>query len=243
MRKVLLAVGPWLFAVGLSSSLIAQTTLIDQGRAALNKNDAERAAELLEKAVAATPNNAEAHFFLGEAYGSMAQKASLFKQPGLAMKTRDEFERAVQLDPNLLDARMGLIDFYLLAPGFMGGDEQKAFAQAAEIRKRDPVMGHRAFGRIYHRQKKPDLARKEYTDSVKEQPSSPKTHYFLGAFLFTNDKNYNAAMQEFESAIKLDAAYMPSWFQLGHVAALSGSNMEPRRRGASQVSGVHAGTG
>ena len=88
-----------------------QTTPLDQGKAAMQRNDYQTAADLFEKAVAQTPNSAEAHFHLGEAYGSLAQKANIFKQAGLALKTHREFARAVELDPNYLDARWGLIEF------------------------------------------------------------------------------------------------------------------------------------
>jgi Tfp pilus assembly protein PilF len=204
----------------------AQGTLLDQGRAAMQRNDYETAANLLEKAVAQNPNISEAHCLLGEAYGSLAQRANIFKQPSLASKTHREFARAVDLDPNNLDARFALIEFYMIAPGFMGGDEKKALAQAGEIRKREAMRGHQAFAYIYGRQKKHDLARQEYVDAVKEEPSSPKTHYWLGISFLTADKNYKAAAEEFEMAVKLDPTYMPGWFQIGHMAALSGANLQ-----------------
>jgi Tfp pilus assembly protein PilF len=214
-----------LSAACLVSVSFGQTTLLDQGRAAMQRNDYETAANLLEKAVAQNPNSAEAHFLLGEAYGTLAQNANIFRQASLASKTHREFARAVELDPNNLDARWGLIEFYMLAPGFMGGDEKKAFAQAGEIKKRDAMRGHQALAYIYGHQKKHDLARNEYIDAVKEQPNSPKSHYFLGISFLTADKNYKQAAEEFEMAVKLDPNYMPGWFQIGHMAALSGANL------------------
>ena len=191
----------------------------------MQRNDYEAAAGFFEKAVAQNPNNAEAHFHLGEAYGSLALKANMFKQAFLASKTHREFARAVELDPNYLDARWGLMEYYMLAPGFMGGDENKALAEAAEMKKRDVMRGHQAYAYIYGRQKKPDLARKEFIDAVKEDPNSPKTHYFLGISFLTADKNYKQAAEEFEMSVKLDPNYMPGWFQIGHMAALSGANL------------------
>lgn len=204
----------------------AQTTLLDQGRAAMQRGDYETAASLFEKAVAQNPNSSEAHEHLAEAYGSWAQKANIFKQASLASKTHHEFARAVELDGNNLDARMGLIEFYMLAPGFMGGDEKKAFAEAVEIKRRDTLRGHQAFAYIYGRQKKPDLARKEYVDAVRDEPNSPKSHYWLGISFLTADKNYKSAAEEFEMAVKIDPTYMPGWFQIGHMAALSGANLQ-----------------
>jgi len=216
----------FMFAVLLSSSVLAQTTLLEQGRAALQRNDADAAADLLEKAVAQSPSNAETHYLLGTAYGRQAQNAGIFSKAGLAKKTQAEFERAVQLDSNHLQARLALVEYDMLAPALIGGGEEKAIEQANEIRKRDALAGHRAWATIYARQKKPDLAHKEFVDAVKDQPNSPKSHYWLGVSYFTPDKNYKAASDAFETAIKLDPMYMPGWFQIGHVAALSGANLQ-----------------
>ncbi len=195
--------------------------LFAAGKQALMQNDAEKAADLLEQTVALRPNVSEYHFWLGRAYGMLAQKASIFRQPSLAGKTRDEFERAVELDPSNRIARFALIDYYLIAPSLMGGGEEKAIRQANEIRKRDALDGHRAFARIYSRQKKPDLARKEYVDAVREQPASPKAHYLL-ATVYMGEKKWKEAAAQLENTIKLDSAYMPAYFRLGQLAVLAG---------------------
>ncbi|MEI6107567.1 MAG: peptidoglycan-binding domain-containing protein, partial [Opitutae bacterium] len=46
-------------------------------------------------------------------------------------------EQAVKLDPDNIDYREGLIQFYTRAPGFVGGDFTLAYAHIAEIEKRD----------------------------------------------------------------------------------------------------------
>jgi tetratricopeptide (TPR) repeat protein len=207
-------------AVLIALPLFAQTSLIDQGRAAMNRNDADAAATLLEKAVAQNPKSAEAHYLLGSAYGSQAQKASIFGQASLAGKTKDEFEKAVALDPNLLDARYGLVEFYAMAPGFMGGSYDKAFAQAAEIKKHDPLMAHRAAAFIYSHQKKADEARNEYLSEVREFPKSARAHIDLGVSYIV-EKNYKAAGDEFELAVKVDPAYMPGYFRLGQISVFT----------------------
>jgi tetratricopeptide (TPR) repeat protein len=217
---------PALALPGLASPSMAQPAdpVIDQARALMQANNADKAAEILEKGVETKPNDANRHFWLGQAYGSLAQKANILRQASLASKTKTEFERAVQLDPNLLDARFGLIDYYMLAPGFMGGDPEKARQQAAEIKKRDALMGHRAYASIANREKKPDVARAEYAAMVKEQPNSAQAHYWFGIHLLTGDKNYRAAAESFETAAKLDATFMPAQFQIGHAAALGGGD-------------------
>jgi len=194
------------------------------GKIALAQDDAEAAEKFFTHALELKPNNATAHLWLGNALGTQAQSANLFRQASLAGKTKDEFEKAVQLDPNLLDARFGLIDYYTMAPAIMGGSPEKAQQQAAEIKKRDVYQGHRAFARIYTRDKNLDLARKEWLDAVKEQPQSAKPHLALATFYTFNDKNYAGAWSEIEVAQKVEPALMQIQFRIGQVAAMSGQN-------------------
>jgi tetratricopeptide (TPR) repeat protein len=211
------------FVVLIALPLFAQTSLIDQGRAAMFRNDADAAAALFEKAIAQNPKSAEAHYLLGTAYGSQAQKASIFGQASLAGKTKDEFEKAVALDPALLDARFSLIQFYAMAPGIMGGSYDKASAQVEEIKKRDPLMAHHAAAFIYSHQKKTDEAKKEYAAEVTEFPKSPRAQLDLGLFVQCADKNYKAAAAEYETALKLDPAYMLSYFRAGQITVFTGN--------------------
>lgn len=195
-------------------------------RIAMAQDNADEAEKLLEKAIRLRPNSAMYHFHLGEAYGNEALKASLFGKATLAGKVHDEFEKAVQLDPNMIEPRFGLIDFYTMAPSFMGGDKDKAAVQAAEIKKRDLYQGHRAYARIYQREKKTDLARKEYQDLVREQPQSARAHNALASFYAGVDKNFKAAFDELDTALKVEPSYMPTWYRLGAIAGTSGAQLQ-----------------
>ncbi|MEA2569628.1 MAG: hypothetical protein QOI24_1629 [Acidobacteriota bacterium] len=194
------------------------------GKIAEQQHDLESAASHFEKAVEAQPKNAEYHFLLGAAYGQQAQKASMFKMASLAGKTKDEFETAIKLNPNHLEARWGVMQYYMMAPGFVGGSEDKALNEANEIKKRDNYMGHRARAWVFTHQKKTDLARKEYIDAVREEPNAARSHTGLGSYYAINDKNYKAAAEEFAAALRLDPNFMPAQFRIGQSAALSATN-------------------
>jgi len=135
----------------IASPLIAQADQIGDGRASLDRKDPQAALTLLEKAVAESPRSAEAHYLLGVAYGRLAEKASIFRQPALARHTRDEFERAVRLDPNHLEARFALVQYYTVAPAFLGGSRQKALQQTEQIRERDASAGNQALAFVTSR--------------------------------------------------------------------------------------------
>jgi tetratricopeptide (TPR) repeat protein len=208
-----------------AAPLFAQTPLIEDGRAALSRGDSDAAIGLLEKAVAQWPKSAEAHFFLGSAYANKTQESGLFGAAKYASKVKDEFGTAVALNPKYVEARYGLVQLYAAAPGIMGGSFDKAFEQAKEIKALDPIVGHRAYAFIYSQQKKPDLAKKEYADAIREQPDSPKAHSYLGQYLVNVEKAYTAAFAEFEMALKLDSNYMAAFYHLGRTAGLANANL------------------
>ena len=74
------------------------------------------AADYFEKAVDLDQQQSRYYQGLGEAYGSAAQNVSMFKQMRLAGKIRNAFERSVELDGDNIEARSGLITYYVNAP-------------------------------------------------------------------------------------------------------------------------------
>jgi Tfp pilus assembly protein PilF len=203
----------------------AQTALIQQATAAMSHGDNDFAIQTLEKAVSQYPNSAEAHFYLSTAYGSKGQQVGILRGAGYASKAKAELEKAVALNPNYVEARFGLTEFYAAAPSLIGGSYNKAFEQSKQIKAIDPVVGHRAYAFIYTQQKKLDLAKKEYTEAIREEPESAKAHTYYGQFLENVEKNYPAATAEFEAALKVDANAMPAWYHLGKTAALANANL------------------
>ena len=154
-RRVPLA----MLAVFAAAPLFAQPTLIEQGRAAISRGDSDAAIEILRRPSPRRRRSAEAHYVLGSAYGVKVQAGGMMAAAQYGSKLKDEFEKAVALDPRSIDARYGLVQLYAEAPGIMGGSYEKAFEQAKEIKAIDPVLGHRAYAFIYSRQKKPELAK------------------------------------------------------------------------------------
>jgi tetratricopeptide (TPR) repeat protein len=108
--------------------------------AAVDDNDGARleAAVPALQACADKRPQAVCSYALGRVYGQQAMSASVFKMPGLASKTKEQFQKAVELDPTLYEARVGLTQFYLMAPGFAGGSVPKAKELAAEAQARQP---------------------------------------------------------------------------------------------------------
>ena len=126
----------------------------------------DRAIAACEKAVSLQPSNSEYHLWLGRTYGEKADASSFFTAAGLAKKVRGEFERSVQLDPNNVGARVDLAEFYLEAPGIVGGGQDKARAQAELVSRLNPAKAHWIQGRLAEKNKDSATAEREYRAAI-----------------------------------------------------------------------------
>src|SRR5438552_4337711 len=142
------------------------------GRLAYAQGNSGQAVDWFEKAVERNERSAVYHNWLGNALGDEAQKANKLRQPMLARRVKREFERAVELDPTLIAPREGLVTFYSVAPGIMGGSMDKAREQANEILKLSSLRGHWQLAQLAERQKDTVAAEHEYKTAVSAAPDS-----------------------------------------------------------------------
>jgi len=185
------------------------------GSVKLAQADAEAAVAALEKATTLDPKNGDYQRQLGDAYGVSAQKASIFSMPGWAKKCRLAYEKAVELDPTNLNARNSLMGFYQQAPGIAGGGMDKAYAQAAEIKKLDPVRGRVAYATLYVAEKKYDQAFAEFDAVLKDDPSNYLGLYQLGRLAAMSGQRVDDGI----GALKRCLTLTPSIGSPGHAAA------------------------
>ncbi len=122
-------------------------------------SNCERAADL-------DPQSSTYQLWLGRVYGEKADRSNFVSAPGLAKKSRAAFEKAVELDPKNVEARMDLGEFYAEAPGFIGGGKDKARQQAQALLSLDPAIGHWVLARIAEKEKDPAKAESEYRAEI-----------------------------------------------------------------------------
>ncbi len=118
----------------------------------------KKATDAFEKAVTLDAGKSELYHWLGRTYGRRAETGGIFTAPGYASKARQMFEKAVALDPSNNEAVNDLFDYYLQAPGFLGGGVHKAETLVSLISSHDPAEGHYAQAQL-------DDKRKEYDDA------------------------------------------------------------------------------
>ncbi|HUS20114.1 MAG TPA: tetratricopeptide repeat protein [Terriglobales bacterium] len=149
-----------------------------------------------ERAVSLAPNNSEYHMWLGRAYGQKAGNASIFSAPGLAKNARRHFEKAVELNGGAVNARTDLAEFYVEAPGIIGGGKDKARAQADVLARQDPAVAHWVQARVAEKDGDLAAAEREYKAAV--AASNNDAAHWLNLASFYRSQN---RLGEMESAI------------------------------------------
>ena len=154
-----------------------------------NEDDA---VDHMEQAVEINPSNAEYQYGLGSAYGMKAQNSGVIKQVFLAPKVKRAFERAVALDPKLVDAHIGLAQYYWRAPGIMGGDMEKAWKEADRAIELDEFKGRLLKANICVSEKKTAEAAQEMKTLTAHRSDDWRAWRTAGYFFWRNQMTDDA---------------------------------------------------
>jgi len=177
-----------------------------------NYDDAE---EYFLKSVELDPNNAQYHYMLGANYGSQAQEASIFSQLSLASSCKEEFEKAVELDPSHLDARVSLIQYLIQAPGIAGGSIYDARTQTKELEKYDKYLSQIMIAGIECEEENFANAEKAYLSAEAADPSRIGAYNALGYLYLTALNQPDKAMEQFKKLVEVGGEYANSHDSLG----------------------------
>ncbi len=183
-------------------------------------NDYEQAVGYLKAAIALKPANAKYHVMLGNAYGMKAGRASIFSKFGAAKNCLKEFEMASSLDPKYIDARRGLIEYYLQAPGIMGGSIDKAIAQSDTIMMLDPYAGYLTKASIFEYQKEKKKTEESYLRAIEIAPEKTQAYRSLW-WSYVSNKEESKADEALARAVKAvkDKSDIYYWAGLYYVQA------------------------
>lgn len=195
------------------------------GRVAERQERTGEAVDWFEKAVALDDRRSDFHLWLGIALGTETMHASKFRQPFLARRVKTEFERAVALDPRSVQARQGLLRFYVFAPAMMGGGMDRAREQAAAIAAFSPMQGHLAAAFIAQRMKDTAGVLREYEAAVATSPDSAAGYLALGV-AYQQLGRWTDAFATYDRLLRRRPNDMKALLQIGRTAALSGQQLE-----------------
>jgi tetratricopeptide (TPR) repeat protein len=163
--------------------------LVLLSRRFMNVDDA---VDHMEEAVDINPSSADYQYGLGAAYGLKAQNAGVIKQAFLAPKVKGAFEKAVALNPKLVDAHIGLAQYYWKAPGIMGGDMEKAYREADLAIQLDEMKGRPLKASIFVAEKKNAEAAQEMKTLTQHRSDDWRAWRSAGLFFWRNQMTDDA---------------------------------------------------
>ena len=187
--------------------------------------DRESPLPLAEKAVALDGKVAKYHRQVAEVTGVMALHAGLWQQLLLARRFKHEIETALALDGRDPQALRDLMEFYLQAPGIVGGDKDQARATAGRIARLDAVQGFAAQARLAEAGGQTGQMETMLRRAVAAGPGNYRARVALAAFLLAH-ANADEARTQAEEAIRADATRVDAYAVLAAARAQKGETGE-----------------
>jgi tetratricopeptide (TPR) repeat protein len=194
-------------------------------RQLLRENRIGLAVELGESVVEALPTSGNAWMLLGDAYGRQAMRVDARAKTGWTLKSRDAYEKAVELAPGNPDARFSLMQYYTQAPQYLGGGREKALLQAAGLAAIGAAWGHMGRAALLLADGKADAAIAAYQAAVTAEPGNPRATLGLISLNFS-EKHYADARAAIEAALSRDPQDPVALFMLGRIAVEDGVRIE-----------------
>jgi tetratricopeptide (TPR) repeat protein len=182
------------------------------------RGEVEQCVEGLEKAVELAPDDSRNRFWLGLAYQQSAQDG--------VDKAREQFLKALRMDPEFAQAHLALGSLYRSQPG----NEALAFeelerALAAAIESGDVELETKARSELaafYYAQDNYAQCVEQWMEVLEENPEDADAHRRIAlCYAMRRDQgDMEQAISEFEQALQLDFEHMDAYyFYLGQYYA------------------------
>ena len=173
------------------------------GRVHLALGQAQAAVAALERATRLDPASSVYQFWLAEALVARIDEVAFVFKLGVANRIRAAYEKAVELDPDNLEARVAVARYHSEAPLIAGGNPATAQEQLAEIELRDPALAHVTQALIHERLGRPERAEEELETAVRVDPESVVAWRETGLF-HRRRQRWIDAQKAFDEVLELE---------------------------------------
>jgi len=197
---------------------------------ALFPNELRPAQRIMERLLKSHPEHPEVNYYCGMIYGLRAGEGMLSAMRN-APKSRKCTEKAVSLEPTNMKYQLAALNYYLNAPGVVGGGEDKARAKATEIAALDALQGTLAQLRVVNVFDTENYTT-ALTEAVATHPNEPRLELRLGLQKQSEGDYASAhvlfmqAATELSEDSELRAAQLNARYQVGRNAVFSGEYIQ-----------------
>ncbi len=180
------------------------------GIIALQQNEYNEAIDYLDEAIELDENNPRYYYMLGNAYGIKARDGGMLVATFAAPKAKSNWVKALELDPDYLQA---LFQYYMQAPGIIGGDDARAKELAEKMMQKYPVLGQLYLANYYLNSEE-DIQKAEAelrsalqadTGRIKSDRVGPAKLWMLNSmgYYMMRQKKMNDSRRYFQKAVQL----------------------------------------
>ncbi len=194
-------------------------------------SDLDEAEDWIEQALKVNLNNAEIYYVRGAIMGRQAS-GSIFSALSYAEKSVNSFTKAVELQPESIKYRKGLMQFHTSAPSIAGGDLDIAKVQIEKLMQLDPKAGLEAEINYELSQDNDALADALLQQAMQTYNDIPD-FFFQAGMVQQRKENYQAAFEELTRAISKNTdtqesvvAKYNALYQLGRTSVLGETNID-----------------
>ncbi|NBR58420.1 MAG: hypothetical protein EBT89_04555 [Opitutaceae bacterium] len=182
------------------------------GKIKVHCGDYTAAIQLLARAVALAPLESDYQLWLGNSYAWAASTADLKDKAQWGRKSLRAYQAAIELKPDNLSAHLSLLNFYRHVPRVLGGGLARAYREADEIRRHDPVQGAYALAILYLQEKRFTQAAGALATVLANNPRHYGANVALGRLALAT----GVGLKQGESAFRLCLTLEPSENDCSH---------------------------
>jgi tetratricopeptide (TPR) repeat protein len=198
-------------------------------RVGIHRGDHDAVISHARRAIKRDKKNSGYHMTLARGYGMKAMEGGL-TSAFYAGKYKSECKLAIEYDPRNIDAHMGLLQFYVMAPGLMGGSLEKAEETAERVAALDPFIGRLAAGFVAWQSDDLEGAEREYVAAARIDTLDTEGWKALARF-YTEVGRYGEAIALGDRILALDPGEVSAVYQRARAYLLQGEDLEAAEAG------------
>jgi tetratricopeptide (TPR) repeat protein len=208
-------------AIVCALAVAGDTALETEARQLLDEGKATEAVRLIDERSPESGRGADVWFLLADGYHRLMDEAGLLKKRGMAKKMRHALVTALEIEPDHIDARRELADFYFYAPWIVGGSKDDAARQLDRLE--DVAPGEAWATRGEHARNAGDLdaAREHFRRALDSGPRKPGVLFALGVVEQQLD-HYEASLALLEELIDADPDHEKAYYYCARASAMAG---------------------